>query len=135
MTGHPSSRPSKVSSEPSAHSAPISPTGARLPWGMTIAVAFGIILLQAASDLVAGRESARIVARLIFLAVELPLLMAGLSMAFSWSVRRRMAAPQALISGVTVATIIGGLFGMLYGILALHVPELRFMRPPTGANL
>ena len=40
----------------------------------------------------AGREHARVVARLVFLAVELPILMMALSGVFAWSVRRRLSA-------------------------------------------
>jgi signal transduction histidine kinase len=107
----------------------------RLPWRMSLAVACGIMILQAMSDLVAGRESVRVVARLAFLTVELPLLMAALTSAFSWSVRRRMAAPQALAVGIAVATVIGGAFGLLYGLLAARIPALRFSHPPNAGSL
>src|SRR5580692_4677177 len=97
----------------------------RPSWVLGAAVVGGIIMLQAATDLVAGRDHARVVARLVFLAVELPILMMALSGVFAWSVRRRLSAPQGLAAGVAIATLIGCAFGLFHGALARHVPELR----------
>jgi signal transduction histidine kinase len=97
----------------------------RPSWPLGAAVVGGIIMLQAATDLVAGRDHARVVARLVFLAVELPILMMALSGVFAWSVRRRLSAPQGLAAGVAIATLIGCAFGLFHGALARHVPELR----------
>jgi hypothetical protein len=85
----------------------------------------GVMLLQVAADLVSGHESARTLARLGFLALEVPLLMLALTASFSWCVRRRMTASQGLAASVAIATGIGCIFGLLYGAVALHVPELR----------
>jgi hypothetical protein len=54
----------------------------RPSWALGAGVVSGIIVLQAATDLVAGRERARVIARLAFLAFELPILMLALSAAF-----------------------------------------------------
>jgi signal transduction histidine kinase len=107
---------------------------ARPSWALGTAVVTGIIMLQASADLVAGREHARIVARLLFLAFELPLLMLALSAAFGWSVRRRLSAPQGLAAGVVISMVIGCAFGLLYGLMAKHVPDLR-LNFPSGASL
>src|SRR5277367_1316849 len=100
-------------------------TVSRPSWALGAAVVGGIIMLQAATDLVAGREHARVLARLVFLAVELPILMMALSGVFAWSVRRRLSAPQGLAAGVAIATLIGCAFGVFHGLIARHVPELR----------
>lgn len=96
-------------------------------------VVASLMLLQVAKDLVSGRETARILAQLLFMAFELPVLMLALSATFEWSVRRRMRAAQGLAAGVAIATSIGCVFGVLYGIVMMHVPALRF-HFPNGAN-
>jgi signal transduction histidine kinase len=98
------------------------------------AVVVGVMLLQFAIDVIAGRESARIVARLIFLAVELPVLMLALSSAFSFSIARRMSASRGLGVSVGIATAIGAIFGLLYGLAAMQFPALR-LHFPNGLSL
>ncbi len=116
--------------------APTAPaTAGRPSWALGAAVVGGIIMLQAATDLVAGREHARVVARLVFLAVELPILMMALSGAFAWSVRRRLSAPQGLAAGVAISTLIGCAFGVFHGVIAKHVPELRLSVQTGGGGL
>jgi signal transduction histidine kinase len=95
-----------------------------------IAVVLGVMLLQLALDLVGGRESARILARLVYMACELPLLMLALTAAFHWSIRRSMTAAQGLGTGVAIATMFGGVFGLLYAAIAMHVPALRLHSLP-----
>jgi signal transduction histidine kinase len=92
-----------------------------------------VMVLQVATDFVTGRESARMLARVAFLALELPILMLTLSATFGWSVRRRVNAPQALAAGVAIATTIGCIFGVLYGLVAMHVPALR-LHFPNGVS-
>ncbi len=110
-----------------------------LPWARPRAargtiLVVGVMLLQVAADLVSGRESARTVARLGFLALEVPLLMAALSASFAWSVRRRASATRGLAVSVAIATGIGCAFGLLYGTAALHFPMLR-LHPPNEVSL
>ncbi len=93
--------------------------------GLGALVVACVMVLQVAKDFVAGRETARIVAQLIFMSFELPILMLALSASFSWSVRRRMSAPQGLGAGVAIATAIGCVFGLLYGVVAMHVPQIH----------
>jgi LytS/YehU family sensor histidine kinase len=92
------------------------------------------MLLQLATEVVAGRESARVLARSAFMALELPLLMLALSAAFAWSIRRRMTAVQGLATGIAIATGIGGAFGLLYGLAAQHIPALRLHFPTGGTG-
>jgi signal transduction histidine kinase len=104
----------------------------RRPLG--IAVVVGVMLLQLATEVVAGREFPRILARAAFMALELPLLMIALSWAFRWSIRRRMTAGQGLLTGVAIAMPFGCVFGVLYGVVAMHVPEMR-LHMPNGVSL
>ena len=97
-------------------------------------VVLGIMFLQSVIEAVAGHESARIVARLVFLAFELPILMLALSTAFSMSIRRRMSAARGLAVGVGIATGIGAVFGLLYGVVAMHYPGMR-LHFPNGVSL
>ena len=94
------------------------------------------MLLQGGTDFVAAREGegARIVARLAFTALEVPLMMLALSAAFGWSVRRRMGAGGALATGAAIATVFGCTFGLLYGWMSAHVPALR-LHFPNGVSL
>lgn len=93
------------------------------------------MLLQFATEMVAGRETARIVAKMIFMSCELPLLMVALSAVFGISLRRRMTATQGILAGVGIATGFGCVFGLAYGLMALRVPDLRLHMPASGDAL
>jgi signal transduction histidine kinase len=99
-----------------------------------LVVVAAVVLLQVATDVVAQRESARILARLAFMALELPLLMLALTTSFRWAVRRDTTAAQSLAVGATIATGIGAVFGLLYGVVAMRVPELRLHFPNGGVS-
>jgi LytS/YehU family sensor histidine kinase len=99
-----------------------------------VAVVVGVMLLQFAADVVAARETARILARMAFMSFELPLLMLALSTAFGWSLRRRMSAGKGLLAGVGIATAFGCVFGLAYGFVALRIPDLRLHMSPTGSD-
>ena len=99
-----------------------------------VAVVVGVMVLQFAADVVAARETARILARTAFMSCELPLLMLALSTAFGWSLRRKMTAGKGLMAGVGIATAFGCVFGILYGLVALKVPDLRLHMAPAGSS-
>jgi hypothetical protein len=107
--------------------------GLRSRRAIGVAVVTGIMLLQLAADVVAARETARILARVAFMSCELPLLMLALSAAFGWSLRHRMTAGKGLLAGVGIASAFGCVFGLLYGFVALHIPELRLHMLPAGS--
>jgi signal transduction histidine kinase len=106
-----------------------------LPRAHAITIILGVMLMQLAADLVGQRESARILARLAFMALSMPLLMVALSSTFRWCMRRRMNSWQGLLSGVIVATAFGSVFGFLYGVVAQHVPSLRIAFPNGAPSL
>ena len=99
-----------------------------------IAVVVGVLVLQFAADVVAARETARILARMAFMSFELPLLMLALSTVFGWSLRRKMTAGKGLMAGVGIATAFGCVFGILYGLVALKVPDLRLHMAAAGSS-
>ena len=108
--------------------------GLRSRRAIGVAVVAGIMLLQFAADVVAAHETARILARIAFMSCELPLLMLALSAAFGWSLRHRMTAGKGLLAGVGIATAFGCVFGLLYGFVALHLPQLRLHMPASGSD-
>src|ERR1019366_5885129 len=79
----------------------------------------GVMLLQVALDVVSGHENARIIARIIFMALETQVLILALSGVFSWSVKKHIGASRGLAASVALATAIGAVFGLLYGLWAL----------------
>jgi signal transduction histidine kinase len=122
--------PAETASAQSAAAVP----GLRPRRALGVAVVLGVMLLQFAADVVAGRETARILARVVFMSFELPLLMLALSAAFGWSLRRRTSAGRGLLAGVGIATAFGCVFGLLYGVVALRIPDLRLHLPPGGSD-
>jgi signal transduction histidine kinase len=108
--------------------------GLRPRRALGVAIVVGVMLLQIATDLVAARETARILARVVFMSCELPLLMLALSTAFGWSLRHRTSAGKGILAGVAIATAFGCVFGLAYGGLMLEVPELRLHTPPANSD-
>jgi signal transduction histidine kinase len=108
--------------------------GLRSRRAIGVGVVVGVMLLQFAADVVAARETARILARMAFMSCELPLLMLALSTAFGWSLRRRMTAGKGLLAGVGIATAFGCVFGILYGLVALKIPDLRLHMAAASSN-
>jgi signal transduction histidine kinase len=119
---------------PKSQARPVAVATKRSRRALGFIIVIGVMLLQAATEYVAGRESARIVARLVFMAFELPLLMLSLSAAFDWSLRRRTSAGLGIAIGAAIATVFGCTFGVLYGWVSAQVPELR-LHFPNGVSL
>jgi signal transduction histidine kinase len=94
----------------------------------------GVMLLQVALDVVSGHANARIIARILFMALEMPVLILALGAIFSWSVKRHVGATRGLASSVALATLVGAVFGLLYGGAALRIPALR-LHSPNGVSL
>jgi anti-sigma regulatory factor (Ser/Thr protein kinase) len=104
---------------------------ARLVLG--VAVVTAVLLMQLATDVAGGRDSARVWTRLAFMAFEVPLLMGTLSAIFASSTRWHMSAPSGLAVGMAVATVFGCVFGVMFGLAARQYPELH-MHFPGGAR-
>ena len=99
-----------------------------------VVVVLGVTALQLVNDAVAGKEGARLVARLIYMGTELPLLMFALTVAFRRSLVRSLTAAQGLTVGVAIATAFGCVYGLAYGAIAMQVPALR-LHFPNGVSL
>jgi signal transduction histidine kinase len=112
--------------------APVATLRPRLALG--VVVVLGVMALQLASDAVAQKESARLLARFVYMACELPLLMFALTAAFRRSIRGALSAVQGLGIGVAIATAFGLIFGLAYGAVAMRVPDLR-LHYPNGVSL
>jgi len=91
------------------------------------------MLLQLAVDLVAGRESHRILARLAWMAVEIPILMVALSAGYDWAIRRRMNAWQSLVTGMAISVAIGCPIGLLHVVAASRFPALGLHGPGASS--
>ena len=118
----PTSGPASV-----APRAPVATLRPRLALG--VVVVLGVMALQLASDAVAGKEGTRLLARLIYMGCELPLLMVALTAAFRRSIRGATSAARGLAIGAGIATAFGIIFGLTYGAIALRIPELRLTSP------
>jgi hypothetical protein len=111
-------------SVPSSSAPPLIRAGARR-WVIGVAVVVFIVLLQAAAQIFAGRERARVVAHLVFLSIELPTLMAALGASFNWAVKKRLPAWRTLLLGVFVSALIGLTFGIGYGLVMHSFPTFH----------
>jgi hypothetical protein len=100
---------------------------------LAAAVILLVMLLQLAVDLVAGRESHRILGRLAWMVIEVPLLMGALSVAFDWAIRRHMSAWQALGAAMAIAVAIGCPIGMLHVVASARFPALGLHGPGAGS--
>lgn len=89
-----------------------------------------VVLLQAMTQIVAGHERPRILSHLAFLAMEMPPLMAVLSLGYGWVTRRRLGSIGTVLVGMAVAAALGAVAGYAYYLLQLHVPSMR-VRPGT----
>jgi signal transduction histidine kinase len=99
-----------------------------------VVVVLSVVALQLTSDAVSGKESARLVARLVCMACELPLLMVALTAAFRRSIHGSATAVRGLALGAAIATAFGCVFGVAYGAVAMRVPALR-LHYPNGVSL
>ncbi len=95
-----------------------------------VAVVLLVVLLQAATELLAGHERARVIARLGLAAAQMPVLMLALSASFEWAKRRRLGSVATLMIGASIAGVLGVLFGLVFWKLGTVFPEFR-LRPGT----
>jgi len=100
---------------------------------LAVAVIVLVMLLQLAVDLVAGRESHRILGRLLWMVVEVPLLMVALSVAFDWAIRWRMNAWQSLLSAMATSIAIGCPIGLLHVVVASRFPAFGLRGPGVSS--
>ncbi|MDB4941884.1 MAG: two-component sensor histidine kinase [Labilithrix sp.] len=93
-----------------------------------VAVVLLVVLLQAATELIAGHERPRILVRLGLAALQMPLLMLTLSASFEWATRRRLGSIATLLMGAAIAGVLGALFGVFFWKMTELSPAFR-MRP------
>jgi len=96
-----------------------------------VAVVLFVVLLQAGSQYLSGREAARIIGHLGFLAFELPTQMIALSILYAALKRRHVGARSAVGITVLVAGTIGTGFGLILYALSQHYPTV-LLRPWTN---
>jgi signal transduction histidine kinase len=86
----------------------------RRRWAIGLAVMAAALVLQTIPAIVSGRDNARILGMVVFCALEMPALIAALSIAFEWGVRRRWRSTRMLLMSVSLAAVIGVLFGLVF---------------------
>jgi len=95
-----------------------------------VAVVLLVVLLQAATELLAGHERTRVIGRLSLAAAQMPVLMLALSASFEWAKRRRLGSIATLMIGAGIAGVLGVLFGLIFWKIGTVYPEFR-LRPGT----
>jgi signal transduction histidine kinase len=96
----------------------------RRRWAVGLAVMTAALFLQTIPAIVSGREGSRIFGMVLFSALEMPALIAALSIAFEWGARRRWASTRMLLMSVSVAAAVGVLFGLLLCLVGQAFPSL-----------
>jgi len=101
------------------------PRSRRRLLGITVAVL--VVLLQVFTWYLANRDVPRALSQLLYLAVEMPPLMALLSAVFRHGYRRRAGPARLVASGILVAALVGAVFGALWWLAIQRFPFLRLM--------
>jgi signal transduction histidine kinase len=109
-------------------SLPVRPTSRAARRWLGVAVVLLVVLLQAATELLAGHERPRVLLRLGIAALQMPLLMLTLSASFEWAKKRRLGSVETLIVGATIAGALGIVFGLFFGKIGELYPAFR-IRP------
>lgn len=96
----------------------------RRRWAVGLAVMTAALVLQTIPAIVSGRDGTRIFGMVVFSALEMPALIAALSIAFEWGARRRYASTRMLLMSVSVAAAVGLLFGLMLSLVSSAFPSL-----------
>jgi signal transduction histidine kinase len=94
-----------------------------------------VVLLQLATQVASGHDRGRLLSSVLFLAVELPLLMGGLSALYAAAARRSLGSLRTLAVGLVLAFVLGGGTGALFWELAQHYPWIRLHSGAAPATL
>jgi signal transduction histidine kinase len=100
------------------------PSPAARRW-VGVAVVVLVVLMHAAIELLAGHERPRVVVRLTFTALEMPLLMIVLSAMHERAKHRRYGSVLSLVTGILIAGCLGVGFSLVLWKLGAMYPELR----------
>ncbi|HEY8078448.1 MAG TPA: histidine kinase [Labilithrix sp.] len=98
-----------------------------------VAVVLLVIALQAGTEIAAGHDRARVLFRVGFTALEMPVIMLALSASFEHATRRRLGSIATLAWGIVIAAALGTAFGLLSWKVSIVFPELRVRQGPVQA--
>jgi signal transduction histidine kinase len=82
------------------------------------------MVIQTIPAVVSGRDGVRIFGIVIFCLLEMPTLMAALSFAFESGLRRRWGSTRMLLMSITLAAVIGVLFGLVFSFVGKAFPGM-----------
>jgi hypothetical protein len=99
-----------------------------------VAVVTFVVLLQATTQYLSGREAARVFGHLCFLCVELPTIMLALAVTYARLKRHHVSAGRAVGLTVLVAGTLGAGFGILLSAISQHFPTVM-LRPIPNFTL
>jgi signal transduction histidine kinase len=114
-------------------SLPTHPTSRAARRWVGVAVVLLVVLLQAATELLAGHERPRVLLRLGVAALQMPLLMLALSGSFEWATRRRLGSIATLLMGAAIAGALGAMFGLFFWKMGEAYPAFRIRPGPVVA--
>jgi signal transduction histidine kinase len=97
-----------------------------------VLVVVSVLLLQAMAQYLAGHERVRVITHLAFLSIEMPAIIWALSAMFAWAIEKRYSSLRSLVSGASVAGVLGGAFGLVFWFIAQHIPVVREHTAPTA---
>ncbi|MET0594769.1 MAG: histidine kinase [Polyangiaceae bacterium] len=96
----------------------------RRRWAVGIAVMAAALVMQTIPAIVTGRDGGRIFGMVVFWALEMPALMVALSIAFEFGSCRRFGPTRMLIMSMTLAALVGMLFGVAFCFVGKSIPSI-----------
>lgn len=98
------------------------PLGKRRVVGITIVCA--IVLLQLLTQYLGGQERAKLLSNLLFFSIEMPGLLAILSVAYGWATQRRTSALSMIVGMVLLTSVFSVMLSMCVWSIAAQFPEV-----------
>jgi hypothetical protein len=96
----------------------------RRRWAVGIAVMAAALVMQIIPAIISGRDGPRIFSMVLFWVLEMPALMVALSIAFEFGASRRFGPARMVITSMTVAAVVGMLFGAAFCCVGKTIPAI-----------
>ena len=102
-------------------------------WVVSVVVVLLVVVMQTATELLAGHEKPRVLFKLAMTAVEMPLLMWILSVTHAWMRERRYSATASLAAGIAIAGLLGSLLWLVSWKIGVVYPDFRARPGPPSS--